>query len=104
MSFIGVCSAVSLSLFLLAKLYFKAMYSLKLQNTNTSKAGMFLLWMAACGVIFLSVYLPNLALRQSMPEVDPKVSVVPLILGALLIGIFQKSEIKKLSSILDEKK
>ncbi len=104
MTFIGVSCAVPLSLFFLAKFYFRAMYCLKLQASNTSRVGMLLLWMAACGAIFLSVYLPVLVLRQFMLEIDPKVSVVPLVLGAFLIGIFQKAEIKKLSAILNEKK
>lgn len=101
---IGVCFAVPVCLFISAKLYFKAIYNLKLQNTNASKVGMFLLWIAACGIIFLSVYVPIVALRQFMPEVEPMLSVFPLILGALLIGIFQKTEIKKLSNILNERK
>lgn len=101
--FFVVNFAVTICLYFLAKLYLSTVNSMIRLDSYASKVGLFFLWMAACGVVFLSVYLPVLAIRDSMLEIDPKVSIIPLVVSSIFIVYFQKKEIVKIGKAIDEK-
>lgn len=101
MTLICIFMLVPLVLFFGAKGYFKLIEKLHFQRTKTSKITTFLLWIAVSILALLSVFIPIVTIKRLSPELDVKWGVIPLLLSMLLIVIFQKKEIKRLSNILN---
>lgn len=101
---IAVFLVVPLMLFFLSKFYFRFLEKLHPIGSASSKIQMFILWLLACLVIFLSVYIPISLLKKEAPSSDLKLGVLPLIVGIGCVLIFQKDQIKKVGALFSAKK